>query len=155
MSKEFHLSSPAFASGAAIPQQFSCQGADVSPELQWTDPPAGTAAFALIMDDPDAPSGTWVHWVVWNIPAGEHGTEQSFPRQDQLPNGTRQGRNSFRKIGYNGPCPPPGKTHRYFFRVYALRTEMELPPGATRGELDEALKGHVLGHAEYMGTYRR
>ncbi len=159
--KSFQLVSSGFASGAAIPRQYTCDGADQAPELHWGDPPvhgdvpAGTVTFALVMDDPDAPSGTWVHWIVWNIASGEHGLTANFPRLGDRPNGTRQGRNDFGKIGYNGPCPPPGKTHRYFFRVYAVDTKLELPPGATRAELDAALKGHVLAEAEYMGTYRR
>jgi hypothetical protein len=150
----FKLTSPAFASGGIIPRQYTCDGADQAPGLQWTDPPAGTVTFALVMHDPDAPSGDWVHWVVWNIPV-TNGTAENFPKQPELETGTRQGRNSSGKIGYNGPCPPPGKAHRYFFGVYAVDTKLDLPPGATRAELDSALKGHVLAEAEYMGTYNR
>jgi hypothetical protein len=152
---KFQSTSSAFASGSAIPREYSCEAADQSPNLQWSEAPAETVTFALIMDDPDAPSGDWVHWVVWNIPATSHGIAENFPRQEQLTDGTRQGRNSFGKVGYNGPCPPPGKTHRYFFHVYAVATKLYLPPGASRAELDSALKGHVLAEAEYMGTYRR
>jgi Raf kinase inhibitor-like YbhB/YbcL family protein len=111
--------------------------------------------FALVMHDPDAPVGDWVHWVAWNIPASSRGMDENFPRQEQLTNGTRQGRNSFGKSGYNGPCPPPGTAHRYFFRVYALDTKLDLQAGATRADLDSALKGHILAEAEFMGTYRR
>lgn len=159
--KTFPLASSAFASGSTIPRQYTCSGADQSPELHWGDSsahgtvPAGTVTFALVMDDPDAPSGTWVHWTVWNIPASVHELGENFPRQADQLDGTRQGRNDFGKIGYNGPCPPPGKTHRYFFRLYAVDTKLDLPAGATRAELDSALKGHVLADAEYMGSYRR
>ncbi len=161
MQKELQLASSAFASGSAIPPQYTCSGADQSPALHWGDPsahgtlPAGTVTLALIVDDPDAPSGTWVHWTAWNIPAGAHGLAESFPRQAERPDGTRQGRNDFGKVGYNGPCPPPGKAHRYFFRLYAVDVKLDLPAGATRAELDSALKGHVLAEAEYLGTYRR
>ncbi len=152
--KSFQLDSSGFKYGATIPRQFACDGEDVSPHLHWSDPPAGTVTYALVMDDPDAPSGTWVHWVIWNI-GGGHGVVENFPRTSELPEGARQGRNDFGKIGYNGPCPPPGKTHRYFFRVYAVDIKLDLPAGATRAKLDSALKGHILAEAEYMGTYRR
>jgi len=151
----FELSSPAFASGAAIPKQYTCEGADQSPELLWAHPPVGTVTFALVTNDPDAPAGDWVHWVAWNIPPATHAMAVNLPRQPELPNGTRQGRNDFGKVGYNGPCPPPGKPHRYFFRVYAVDTKLDLPSGATRTELGRALQGHILGQAEYMGTFRR
>ena len=153
--RTFHLTSSAFASGAGIPTQHTCKGEDVSPALEWTGAPPNTATFAIIMDDPDAPAGTWVHWVMWNIP----GTAQSLPegvaKHEQLDNGGRQGRNSFGKIGYNGPCPPPGQTHRYFFRIYALDQKLDLPAGATRSQLDSAMKGHILAQSDYMGTFHR
>jgi len=107
------------------------------------------------MDDPDAPAGTWVHWVLWNLPAGANSLPEGVAKREQLDDGSRQGRNDFGKIGYGGPCPPPGKPHRYFFRVYALDTKLNLAPGASRQELDAAMTGHVLGQAEYMGTFRR
>jgi len=151
----FQLTSPAFASAAAIPRQYTCEGADQSPGLKWGNPPVGTVTLALVTNDPDAPVGDWVHWVVWNIPPATHEMPANFPRQPELPNDTRQGRNDFGKIGYNGPCPPPGKTHRYFFRLYAVDTKLDLPAGATRTELGRALQGHILAEAEYMGTYRR
>lgn len=151
----FALTSSAFASGAAIPEQYTCKGADMSPPLQWSDAPAKTASFALIMDDPDAPAGVWVHWVLWNLPAATHSLPENLSRSDQLPDGSHQGRNSFPKTGYNGPCPPAGQTHRYFFRLYALDAELKAPAGANRAELDAAMKGHVLGEADYMGTFHR
>jgi Raf kinase inhibitor-like YbhB/YbcL family protein len=112
-------------------------------------------SFALIVDDPDAPAGTWVHWVMWNIPAATHLLPENVPKSARLQSGALQGRNDFEKTGYNGPCPPPGKTHRYFFRLYALDANLTLQPGATRQELDAAMKGHILGKTEHMGTYRR
>jgi Raf kinase inhibitor-like YbhB/YbcL family protein len=151
----FTVKSSAFGAGAEIPKQFTCSGADVSPALDWSGALAKTASFALIMDDPDAPVGTWVHWVLWNLPPNAHSLPQDVAKREQLDDGSRQGTNDFRKIGYNGPCPPPGKPHRYFFRLYALDTKLNLAPGATRQELDTAMKGHVLGEAEYMGTFRR
>jgi len=151
----FNLKSSAFAAGAGIPNKFTCVAADVSPALEWSGAPAKTVTFALIMDDPDAPVGTWVHWVLWNLPPSAHSLPEGFAKREQLDDGSRQGANDFRKIGYNGPCPPPGKPHRYFFRLYALDAKLNLAPGATRQELDAAMKGHVLGQAEYMGTFRR
>ena len=149
------LKSSAFAPGAEIPKKHTCEAADVSPALEWSEAPARTVSFALIMDDPDAPAGTWVHWVLSNLPASVHELPEAVAKQDQLGDRTRQGRNSFRKIGYNGPCPPPGKPHRYFFRLYALDEKLDLAAGASSSDLQEAMKGHVIGQAEYMGTYRR
>jgi Raf kinase inhibitor-like YbhB/YbcL family protein len=151
----FTVKSPAFSPGAEIPKQFTCSGADVSPALEWSGAPAKTASFALIMDDPDAPVGTWVHWALWNLPASTRSLPQGVAKREQLEDGSQQGANDFRKIGYNGPCPPPGKPHRYFFRLYALDAKLSLASGATRQELDAAMKGHVVGQAEYMGTFRR
>ena len=149
------LKSAAFAPGAEIPKKYSCEAENVSPALEWSGAPERTISFALIMDDPDAPAGTWVHWVLWNTPAGAHGLAEAVPKQEQLDNGTRQGRNSSKKIGYNGPCPPPGKPHRYFFRLYALDEKLNLAPDASSADLQAAMKGHVIAQAEYMGTYRR
>ena len=149
------VASSGFASGAGIPDKYTCKGEDVSPALQWSGAPSNAAAIAVIMDDPDAPSGTWVHWVIWDIPASAHSLTEGVPRQEQLQDGARQGRNSFGKIGYNGPCPPPGKTHRYFFRVYALDRKLDLPAGADRAQLDSAMQGHILAQGEYMGTFHR
>ena len=149
------LKSSDFASGQKIPKQFTCEGEDISPALSWNDPPAGTKSFALIVDDPDAPAGTWVHWVIWNIPASTHQLPENLAKSDRLDNGATQGRNDFGKTGYNGPCPPPGKAHRYFFRLYALDGKLTLPPGASRQQLDGAMQGHILAQAEYLGTFRR
>ena len=152
---EFTVKSSAFGSGAEIPKQFTCVATDVSPALEWSGAPAKTGSFALIVDDPDAPAGTWVHWVLWNLPPSSHSLPQGVTKREQLDDGSHQGKNDFRRIGYNGPCPPPGKPHRYFFRLYALDAKLDLAPGTTRQELDTAMKGHALGEAEYMGTFRR
>jgi len=147
------LTSADFAAGATIPKMFTCDGGDSSPALAWKAPPAGTQSFALIADDPDAPVGTWVHWVVFNIPATLRALPQNFPKDEQSADGTRQGKNDFDKIGYGGPCPPPGKAHRYFFKVYALDTKLNLNPGSTKKELEGAMQGHILARGEYLGRY--
>jgi Raf kinase inhibitor-like YbhB/YbcL family protein len=149
------LSTTAFSNGSTIPKQYTCDGPDLSPPLAWSGTPAGTQSFALIADDPDAPVGTWVHWVLYNAPGAAHELAEGLKKQDQLPDGTLQGRNDFRKIGYGGPCPPPGKPHRYFFKLYALDTKLNLKPGATKTEVESAMKGHVLGQAEYVGRFGR
>jgi len=150
------LTTNAFSPGGTIPRKFTCDGPDVSPALKWTDPPAGTQSFALIADDPDAPAGTWVHWVVYDLPATARELPENVPKQEQVPSGGGvQGRNDFRKIGYGGPCPPPGPTHRYFFKLYALDTKLNLKPGATKAEVEKAMKGHALAEAQLMGKYGR
>ncbi|MGC2111458.1 MAG: YbhB/YbcL family Raf kinase inhibitor-like protein [Candidatus Korobacteraceae bacterium] len=149
------LTSPAFGAGSEIPKQDSCKGADISPTLAWSGAPSRTVSFALIVDDPDAPHGTWVHWVLWNLPAATHALPEAEPKRAQLDDGSQQGQNSFHKIGYNGPCPPGGQTHRYFFRLYALDVKLNLPAGTDRAALDGATKGHVLAQTEYMGTFHQ
>lgn len=151
----FQLTSTAFQAGGTIPRKFTCDGPDVSPPLAWSDPPAGTQSFALIMDDPDAPAGTWVHWVLYDLPAATRELTEGLPKQGELPNGARQGRNDFGKAGYGGPCPPSGPAHRYFFKLYALGAKIGLKAGATKAELEKAMKGHILGQAELMGRYKR
>ena len=150
-----HITSAAFSEGQTIPKKFTCDGPDLSPPLSWKDVPAGTQAFALISDDPDAPVGTWVHWVIYNLAGSTHGLPEGLEKQDQLSNGVLQGRNDFRRIGYGGPCPPPGKPHRYFFKLYALDAKLSLKPGATKAELEQEMKGHILGQAELVGRYGR
>jgi Raf kinase inhibitor-like YbhB/YbcL family protein len=149
------LNSPDFSSGGSIPKQFTCDGADISPALAWSDPPGGTQSFALIADDPDAPVGTWVHWVLFDLPTNARALPQNIPKQEQLADGSRQGRNDFRKIGYGGPCPPPGRPHRYFFKLYALDTKLNLQPGATKKEVERAMQGHILVQGEWVGRYGR
>ena len=149
------ISSTAFTAGEAIPRKFACDGPDVSPQLKWNDPPANTQAFALIMDDPDAPSGTWVHWVLYDLPANARELSEGVAKQEQLSSGARQGRNDFGKIGYGGPCPPPGKPHRYFFKLYALDAKLGLKAGATKADVERAMKGHILAQGELVGKYGR
>ncbi|MFQ5679268.1 MAG: YbhB/YbcL family Raf kinase inhibitor-like protein [Gemmatimonadota bacterium] len=149
------LTSDAFADGGEIPVPHTCDGEDLSPALSWSGPPEGTTSLALIADDPDAPVGTWVHWVVYRIPPELRGLPEGVPADPELPDGTRQGRNDFRRVGYGGPCPPPGRRHRYFFKLYALDAHPDLAPGATKRDLLDAMEGHVLGRAQLVGTYGR
>lgn len=151
----FAIASTSFPNGGDIPKKFTCDGADVSPEISWTEPPAGAQSFALIADDPDAPAGTWTHWVLFDVPPATTSLPEGVSKIDELPGGERQGRNDFRKIGYNGPCPPPGKAHRYFFKLYALGSKLNLKPGATKQEVEQAMQGHILGKAEWVGKYKR
>ena len=144
---ELTLTSPVFAEGEAIPIQFSCDGDDLSPELAWAGIPDGTASLVLFFDDPDAPGGTWDHWILFNIPADLTGLAQDGTA------GT-DGNNSWNRTGYGGPCPPGG-THRYFFKLYAIDTRLDLPEGAAKGEIESAMEGHILGQVELMGTYTR
>ena len=148
------LNSQAFRPGGMIPAKYTCDGADISPPLTWPDPPAGTESFALIMDDPDAPVGTWVHWVIWNIPATARGLEENVPKTASLPNGARQGTNDFKRNGYGGPCPPSG-THRYFFRLYALGSTLSLSPETTKSVLEDTMRRHILAQSELIGKYTR
>jgi len=149
------ISSAAFAAGEMIPKKFTCDGPDASPKLNWTEPPAKTQGFALIMDDPDAPAGTWVHWVLFDLPADARELAEEVAKQEQLANGARQGRNDFGKIGYGGPCPPPGNPHRYFFKLYALDAKLNMKAGATKADVERAMRGHILAHAELVGRYAR
>lgn len=151
----FRLAATTFHSGDLIPQKFTCEGSDVSPSLSWTDPPAGTQSFALIVDDPDAPVGTWVHWVLYDLPASTLELPEGVPKDGQLSGGARQGRNDFGKIGYNGPCPPRGSLHRYFFKLYALDSPTKLKPDSSKSELERAMKGHILAQAELVAKFRR
>ena len=152
---KIQVASDAFADGQPIPAKYTGDGADVSPPLTWSKTPAGTKSLALICDDPDAPAGTWVHWVMYNMPAIEDVLAENISKTGTLEDGREQGKNSFGKIGYNGPAPPPGKTHRYFFKIYALDARLDLPDGATKKDLLKAMDGHVLGEGQLMGTYRR
>ena len=149
------VTTTAFSPGGAIPKNYTCDGADTSPDLSWFGAPAGAHSFALIADDPDAPVGTWTHWLIWNIPAQNSGLPNGVLKVETLGNGTRQGRNDFRRIGYGGPCPPPGKPHRYFFKVYALDGKLDLRAGANRDGLERVMTGHVLAQGELMGKYGR
>jgi Raf kinase inhibitor-like YbhB/YbcL family protein len=148
------LTSTAFSEGGMIPAQYTCNGPDVSPPLNWEDVPEETKSLALIADDPDAPVGTWVHWVLYNLPADTHELQEDLPKTKVLPNGAMQGTNDFRKIGYGGPCPPGG-THRYFFKLYALDELVDLNPGARKKDLLDAMKGHILAECQIMGKFSR
>ncbi len=150
----FELTSAAFANGDPIPMKNTCDDQDVSPPLQWKDPPEGTQGFALINDDPDAPVGTWVHWLLYNLPASSRSLSEAVPPDAALPDGSKHGQNSCGRSDYGGPCPPGG-THRYFFKLYALDAELELAAGASKEELLRAMEGHVLAEAETMGVYSR
>ena len=151
----FSISSPSCQNGKDIPKTFTCDGEDVSPALSWTDPPSGSKSFALIADDPDAPRGTWTHWVLFDLPSATTSLPEGIPKIGEPPNGARQGVNDFPKIGYGGPCPPPGKPHRYFFKLYALDNQLNLKPGASKQEVEQAMQNHILGKAELVGKYGR
>jgi len=149
------ITSIAFSEGQTIPQKYSCAGSDISPPLAWTQPPPGTKSIALVCEDPDAPGGTFTHWVMYNMPSTEVVLSENMARTEILDDGRRQGKNSFGKIGYSGPCPPPGKPHRYFFEVYALDTPLNLPPGTMKKNLVEAMNNHVLAKGQLTGTFGR
>jgi Raf kinase inhibitor-like YbhB/YbcL family protein len=151
---ELNVTSPAFQQGGAIPAQYTCDGRDISPPLNWTSGPSGTKSYALIADDPDAPMGTWVHWVAYNLPASETSLPEDVSNDERLSDGTIQGINDFKRYGYGGPCPPGG-THRYFFKVYALDTVLKAGPGLTKKKLLREIDGHILAQGELMGTYSR
>jgi len=151
----FSLSSSNFSNSGSIPKKFTCDGADVSPSLAWSEPPSGTKSFALLVDDPDAPVGNWNHWAAWNLPATLHSLPEGLGKEVRLSDGTEQGKNDFGKTGYNGPCPPPGKPHRYYFKLFALDTSLQLKTGSRKKDLEAAMNTHILGQAEWMGTYGR
>ena len=151
---EIKVTSSAFAEGGLIPPKYTCDGSDISPPLQWDSVPEGTKSIALISDDPDAPMGTWVHWVLFGLPAETREHEENIPPNKILPNGAKQGTSDFVRIGYGGPCPPSG-THRYFFKIYALDTELSLEAGANKHQLLKAMQGHILARGELIGKYKR
>jgi Raf kinase inhibitor-like YbhB/YbcL family protein len=144
------LTSTAFSEGATIPQQHTGDGADTSPPLRWTDPPPNTRSFALICDDPDAPRGTWVHWVLFNLPA-----DLRELKEGGEPKGSTPGTNNFGNLGYGGPAPPKGNPHRYYFKLYALDRRLDLPAGTTKAQLEDAMQGHIVAEAQLMGKYQR
>ena len=154
-SASMQLTSSAFRAGEPLPVNHTCDGNNVSPSLQWNGAPSGTKSLALIVDDPDAPMGTWVHWVLFNLPANTTDLAEDVPKGQYLPNGARQGLNDFKHLGYGGPCPPPGKPHRYFFKLYALSATLDLKPGTTKKEVERSMEKHVLAQGQLMGTYKR
>ena len=149
------ISSLAFTEGRMIPARNTCDGEDISPPLKWDSVPGGTKTLALICDDPDAPGGTWVHWVLYNLSSSVTELPEKIPTEEAISGGGRQGVNDFGRIGYGGPCPPRGSTHRYFFKLYALDTVLSLKPRATKRDLTDAMKGHILGEGQLMGSYKR
>ncbi len=149
------LTSKAFQPGGTIPKPYTGDGADHSPPLGWSEPPAGTKSLALICDDPDAPRGTWVHWVLFNLPPETRELGEGVPATETLDSGAKQGTNDFGNVGYGGPAPPRGKPHRYFFNLYALDGTVDLPAGATKAKLVVAMKGHILAQGQLTGTYGR
>jgi Raf kinase inhibitor-like YbhB/YbcL family protein len=150
-----HVNSKLLSPGGEFPKRETCDGQNTSPQLAWSGAPPGTRSFALILDDPDAPGGTFTHWLLWNIPSATHELPENLPKTAELADGARQGRNDFGKAGYGGPCPPPGKPHRYFFRLFALDNAPAVKAGAGREELERALPGHILARGELMGRYGR
>jgi Raf kinase inhibitor-like YbhB/YbcL family protein len=151
----FNLESNAFNNGGDIPQKFTCDGTDVSPPLVWGDAPSGTKSLALIADDPDAPAGTWVHWVMYDIEPQTVLLREGVAKTESIPGTGKQGLNDFGKIGYGGPCPPRGKSHRYYFKLFALDTKLNLRHRATKRDVEQAMKGHILAQTELMGRYKR
>jgi Raf kinase inhibitor-like YbhB/YbcL family protein len=151
----FQITSSVIAAGASIPRENACTGANLSPPLSWSGAPAATKSFALIVADPDAPSGVFYHWVAYDLPASSTGLAAAVAPDPELPDGARQGVNSFGAVGYKGPCPPHGKPHHYHFQLYALDTKVDLRPGADAKELESAMKGHTLGSAELVGIFQR
>ena len=151
---DLQLSSPSFANGQ-IPKKFTCDGDDTSPQLVWVAPPAATESFALTVVDHDAPVGSFVHWVLYDLPPETRTLPEDMPKQEQLPDGSRQGQNDFDKTGYGGPCPPGGSSHRYTFSLYALDSKLNLAPGATRSRLEDAVKGHILARGQLIARYKR
>jgi len=148
------ITSSAFTEGGMIPRKYTCDAEDISPDLKWSGVPKETRSLALICDDPDAPAGTWVHWVLYNLPSDVAELAAAIPADATLKNGARHGKNDFRKLGYGGPCPPGG-THRYFFKLYALDTLLNLDSGSTKAQLLAAMKGHILAEGQLMGKYKR
>ena len=152
---EMQIQSSAFPAGGTIPQRYTCDGNDISPSLSWAEPPAGTQSLALIFDDPDAPAGTWDHWVLFNIPATVRSLSEGIPPNEVVEGVGTQGNNSWRRLGYGGPCPPKGSTHRYEFKLYALDTALDLDPGASKRDLEKAMSGHILATGQLLGRYGR
>lgn len=153
---EMEIKSPAFGNGERIPKKYTCEGEDISPPLSWSGVPAEAKSLVLIVDDPDAPIGTFTHWVVYDIPVSQTGLPENFEKKGEV-GAIKQGRNDFGRVGWGGPCPPPGHgTHRYFFKLYAISKEkLRLPPGARKSDVMKAIEGSVVAQAEFYGTYSR
>ncbi|MFL5732134.1 MAG: YbhB/YbcL family Raf kinase inhibitor-like protein [Chloroflexia bacterium] len=149
------LTSSAFNTGEPIPRPYTCDGGDQSPPLSWSEPPAATQSLALVADDPDAPGGTWVHWVIYNLSSSARSLPEGIPPDASGPEGSRQGRNSAGRLGYGGPCPPAGSTHHYFFKLYALDILPDVPSEPTAAQLQSAMDKHILAYGELVGTYAK
>ena len=150
------IKSPAFSEGGDIPQKYTCDGQDISPQILWEGAPKETKSFVLIMEDPDAPIGTFIHWVIYDIPSNATSLPENIAKKEQIENGAKQGRNDFGRIGYGGPCPPPGPAHRYFFILRALDVPtINLKPGATKSQVENSVKGHILAETKFFGKYSR
>jgi Raf kinase inhibitor-like YbhB/YbcL family protein len=152
---KIEITSTAFAEGRPIPGRHAFEKQDLSPALQWSSVPPAAKSLALVCDDPDAPMGTWVHWVIYDLPPAAAGLPEGVAKSPELAGGVKQGVNDYKKTGYGGPCPPPGQPHRYFFKLYALDTLTGLKAGATKKDLLKAMEGHVLAEGQLMGTYQR
>lgn len=151
---QIQVRSPAFSDGEMIPDRYTCTGDGASPPIEWDTPGDSVQSFALICDDPDAPMGTFTHWVVYDLPPDVHKLPERVPNEDALPNGGVHGINSLHKTGYTGPCPPSG-THRYFFKVFALDKKLDLKPGAGKEKVLREMEGHIVGEGQLMGRYTR
>lgn len=151
----FSISSPAFDNGGMIPEKYTCDGANLSPELRWTALPQNTQSLALVVEDPDAPMGTFIHWVIYNIAPNLNGLPSGVSEGPQVAGVGTQGVNSFRRVGYGGPCPPKGPAHRYYFKLYALDLAPNLESRLNADDLQRTIKGHILAQAEWMGRYQR
>jgi len=151
----FSIKTNGFVDQSIIPAKYTADGADISPQLEWRDAPALTKSFTLIMDDPDAPAGTWVHWVLYDLPKDTKNIPEAVPKAEVLPSGAKQGITDFRQVGYGGPSPPPGLPHRYFFKLYALDCMLNLPPRHSKKDVEKAMQGHILAEAQIMGKYGR
>lgn len=150
----FKITSPEFRDGQPLPRRFTCDGMDISPPLNWEDAPAGTISFTLVVNDPDAPTGDWVHWLLFNIPAETHQLAEGIPAEKFLPDGALQGRNSWHQVRYGGPCPPSG-IHHYYFKLYALDCKLKIEGGVERQEIIYGMQGHILAQTQLMGIYSR
>jgi len=151
----FKISSPAFSEGQPIPKVYTCSGGNYSPQIQWANPPQGTKSFALVVDDPDAPGGTFTHWIIFNIAADKTSLDEKASPNGTLPAGSIEGRSDFGAVGYGGPCPPPGKAHRYFFKLYALDSTLSLQPGVKKDIFVKAIQSHIKAQAQMIGTFSR
>jgi Raf kinase inhibitor-like YbhB/YbcL family protein len=152
---KLQISSSSFVEGGMIPQRNTCDGEDLSPSLAWSGVPLGAQSLVLIADDPDAPVGTWVHWVIYDMPPGLTNLPEGLSTTASVAGMGTQGKNDFRKLGYGGPCPPSGKPHRYFFKLYALDKLLSLPSGATKADVEKAMKSHILAEGQLIGKYGR